>query len=108
MWKRAWWRGFNAAYNDEGYSVKFHDCKRGIEYSEGHHVIRVAVETAAAEADWIVHWRPVKAWLPPYDSESITDEKSRQVKERIISALEFLKFRFIWSEPEDAPRDVLG
>ena len=99
MWKRAWWRGFNAVQNDEGYVVKFIDRSKGIEYSEGGRFIRVAVETAAADADWIVHWRPPKTWLPPYDVESITDDKNREVKQRIISALEFLKVRFIWADP---------
>lgn len=99
MWKRAWWRGFNAAYNDEGYAVRFRDRRNGIEYSERGHVIRVAVEAAAAEADWIVHWCPLKAWLPPHNAESITEEKSQQVKQRVVSALEFLKVRFIWTEP---------
>jgi len=58
MWKRAWWRGFSAVQNDEGFAAKFIGRSKGIEYSEGGHVIRVAVETAAAEVDWIVHWRP--------------------------------------------------
>jgi hypothetical protein len=99
MWKRAWWRGFNAVQNDEGYRVKFIDRSKGIEYSEDGHVIRVAVETAAAEVDWIVYWRPLRAWCPPHEMESITDEKSQQIKQRILSGLNFLKVKFILLEP---------
>jgi hypothetical protein len=41
--------GFNAAYNEKGYAVKFRDRRKDVEYSEGDYVVRVAVETTAAE-----------------------------------------------------------
>jgi hypothetical protein len=80
------------------YAIKFTGRRSGVEYSEGDHAVRVAVETAAAEVDWIIYLRPLKGWLPPHGDELLSEEKSRQVKQRIISGLEFLKIKCHFEE----------
>jgi hypothetical protein len=77
--------------------VRLRGIKKGLEYSERGQVLRMGVETAAAQVDWIIHVRPCR-WLPPHQDESVSDEKCREIKNRMISALDFLKAKYILAE----------
>lgn len=97
MLHRAWWHGFAAVRSEEGFEVRLRGLRGGLEYSEGDHVVRLGVEPAAADVDWIVHIRPCR-WQSPYQDEPITDEKCKQIKARVVSALSFLKIKYVLAE----------
>jgi hypothetical protein len=48
MFKRVWWQGFRSAQSDEGYQVRLFGLRRGLQYSEGDHVLRVNIELSVS------------------------------------------------------------
>jgi hypothetical protein len=96
--KRAWWQGFRSVVSDEGYRVRLLGLRRGLEYSEGDHVVRVGVERAAGPASWIIYATAIEGWLPPFQHESLAEETRREIRERIISALDFLNLKYHLAE----------
>jgi len=72
--------------------------KYGLEYRERDHVIRIGVETAAPDADWIIYMRSAIGWLPPYQHEPMSEEKRQQVRERVIKSLDFLRIKYYLAE----------
>lgn len=98
MLRRAWWHGFSAVQSDEDFMVWLRGPRQGLEYREGDHVMRIGLETASTpDVDWIVHFRPCR-WTSPYESDSILDDKCAQIRQRILSALDFLKVKYIIAE----------
>lgn len=72
--------------------------KYGLEYRERDHVIRIGVETAAVDVDWVIYMPSAIRWLPPYEHEPISEEKHRQVRERVTESLDFLKIKYYLSD----------
>jgi hypothetical protein len=89
---------FQAARSDEGYTVRLRGLKRGVEYREGDHVVRIAVETAAVEVDWIICLQSIGGWLPPHQQELLGDERRGQIQERVVSALDVLAIKYRLAE----------
>jgi hypothetical protein len=100
MFKRTWKSAFRAVTSDEGYSVWLKGYKLGIEYSEGDHVLRVPIEPAGIrlKENWIIYPNPIKSWLAPHEHEPLSEEKRKQIRGRIILALDFLKVKYLLSE----------
>jgi hypothetical protein len=78
--------------------VRLRGLKHGLEYQESDHVIRIGVETAAEDVDWIIYMPSAIRWLPPYEHEPISEGKHRQVRERVIESLDFLKIKYYFSD----------
>jgi hypothetical protein len=108
MLRQVWWRGFRAAQSSEGYGVNLRGPRYGLEYRESDHVIRIGVETAAVDVDWIIYMRSSIGWLPPYRHEPITREKWQQVRERVTESLDFLKIKYILSDQHDLMQSRRG
>lgn len=98
MLRRAWWNGFRAVTSDEGYKVWLKGVKSGLEYSEGDRLIRVGVERAAGQVDWIIYIGSLNHWMPPHQDDLLSEEKRRQVRKRVLSALDFMKIRYHLAE----------
>jgi hypothetical protein len=94
MLKRTWSKGFRAARSSEGYSINLRGTKYGLEYREHDRVMQIHVERAAVEVDWSIYPESIRSWLPPHQDEPISDEKRRQILERIVSALNFLAVKY--------------
>jgi hypothetical protein len=95
MLRRAWWHGFSAVRSDDGYSVWFRGLGKGVEYSEASRVLRIPIEGARTkEANWIIYMGHLRRWLPPHHNEELSEEKRTQIRQRVVSALEFLKIKF--------------
>jgi hypothetical protein len=95
IFRRAWWHGFSAVQSDEKFVVWLRGPRRGLEYREGDHVMRMGLETASPpDVDWIVYLWPCR-WIPPYENESITDDKCAQIQRRVVTALDFLKVKCV-------------
>ena len=95
---RAWWQGFRSVMSDEGYRVRLFGLRRGLEYSEGDHVVRVAVERASGPAGWIIYASAIETWLPPFQHEPLTEGTRQEIRQRIISALDFLNLKYHLAE----------
>jgi|HubBroStandDraft_2_1064218.scaffolds.fasta_scaffold420229_2 hypothetical protein len=93
MFRRAWWQGFRSVWSDEGYRVRLSVPTRGLQYTEGNHVLRVHTELSTSGN--IICINSVKSWLPPHQDEKISEEKRRQIQQRVIAALDFLKVRYV-------------
>jgi len=74
--------------------VRLRGLRHGLEYREGDHVLRVGVERAAVDVDWIIYLGSIAGWLPPYQHEPVSEEKRQQIRERVIAALDFLKIKY--------------
>jgi hypothetical protein len=96
MFKRVCWQGFRSARSDEGYQVRLFGFRRGLQYSEGDHVLRVNIELSVSAN--IIYIDSLKSWLPPHQDEKISEEKRRQIQQRVIAALDFLKVRYVLPE----------
>jgi hypothetical protein len=81
--------------SDEGFEVSIRGVSRGIQYSERGHVLRIGMEPAPKP--WVLHIRPCR-WLPPHESEPISNEKCFEIFGRVRAALEYLKVQYIISE----------
>jgi len=98
MLKHVWWRGIRAARSSEGCCVNLRGPKYGLEYRERDHVIRIGVETAAVDVDWIIYMHSKMGWLPPYEDEPMSEQKWQQIRERVIESLDFLKIKYYFSD----------
>jgi hypothetical protein len=95
---RARWQGFRSVVSDEGFRVRLFGLRRGLEYSEGDHVLRVGVERASGPASWIIYTSTIESWLPPFEHEPLTEGTRREIRLRIISALDFLNLKYHLAE----------
>lgn len=94
MFRRVWWKGVRSARSSEGYSVNLRGPKYGLEYREGDRVLRICVETAAVEVDWIMYPSSIESWLPPYQSEHLDEARRQQIRKRVVGALDFLGVKY--------------
>jgi hypothetical protein len=78
------------SWSDEGIRVRFRGPGEGIEHSEGDHIIRVGVETAAAKVHWIIYINAIGKWRPPHQDEPISADRLRQIQQRVVAARNIL------------------
>ena len=95
---RVWWHGVRSARSKEGYSVRLRSLTHGLEYREGDRVLRIGVERAAVNVDWIIYLDFITGWLAPHQHEPISEEKRQQVRKRVIESLDFLKIKYYLAE----------
>lgn len=75
--------------------MRLRGLRHGLEYREGDHVLRVGVETTPVDVNWIIYLDPIPGWLPPHQDEPLSNNKRLQIRERIISALDFLGVKYV-------------
>jgi hypothetical protein len=57
-------------------------------YIEGDHALTLQVDMLSGTPRRVIYSRTIKNWLPPYDSEVISDEKRKQILEKICKYFE--------------------
>jgi hypothetical protein len=57
-------------------------------YVEGDHVLTLQIEMLSGEPRRVIYSRTIKKWLPPHDNEVISDEKRKQIVEKISQYFE--------------------
>jgi hypothetical protein len=77
----------NVIESDEGLSVEVHD-RTGLLYTEGLRSIRIDSEVLNANTI-AVFKDSIRAWNPPYDNETIDDNKRERIIDNIRRAFNF-------------------
>jgi len=52
-------------------------------YVEDDHALKVQVEMLSGNPRRVIYSRTIKNWLPPYENERITEQKRREILERV-------------------------
>src|SRR5215510_5777749 len=52
-------------------------------YVEGDHTLKLQVEMLSGTPRRVIYSRTIKNWLPPYENERITEQKKREILERV-------------------------
>ena len=80
----------NHYVSDSGFSVEVLG-RTGMLYQEGDHVMRIYSETSVP-GDGIAIWvKTIRAWNPPYEAESVTDEKREAIIQNIGEVVAFCR-----------------
>ncbi len=82
----------NTAASDEGFSVKALG-RAGLEYREGPRSADVDSEMLFRKCGIAVYKDSFKAWMPPFEVETVSEEERDRVVDNICRAFEFQKMR---------------
>jgi Zn-dependent M32 family carboxypeptidase len=64
-------------------------------YVEGDHVLTLQIEMLSGEPRRVIYSRTIKKWLPPHDNEVISDEKRKQIIEKISQHFEMNRVSYV-------------
>jgi len=66
-------------------------------YKEGDRTLHIGIETQGKRAGYgyIIYFSDLKQWDPSFQNEPITPEMTEKIKNRIRSALAFMKIKYI-------------
>ena len=64
-------------------------------YVEGDHVLTLQIEMLSGEPRRVIYSRTIKKWLPPHDNEVISDEKRKQIVEKISQHFEMNRVSYV-------------
>jgi hypothetical protein len=64
-------------------------------YVEGDHVLTLQIEMLSGEPRRVIYSRTIKKWLPPHDNEVISDEKRKQIVEKISRHFEMNRVSYV-------------
>jgi len=79
---------FNRVESDAGFRVKIRIVSGYIEYREGQKVATIGVDRGSNVMALLYSSRSVK-WNPPYESELISEERTKEILENVVAALRF-------------------
>lgn len=63
-------------------------------YIEGDHALTLQVEMLSGTPRRVIYSRTIKKWLPPHDNEAISDEKRKEILERICKYFEINRISY--------------
>ena len=64
-------------------------------YIEGDHALTLQIEMLSGTPRRAIYSRTIKKWQPPHDHETITDEKRKQILEKICKYFEINHLSYI-------------
>ena len=64
-------------------------------YIEGDHALTLQVEMLSGTPKRVIYSRTIKKWLPPHDNEFISDEKRKEILERICKYFEINHLSYV-------------
>lgn len=57
-------------------------------YIEGDHALTLQIDMLSGSPRRVIYSRSIKGWLPPHDSEAISDEKRNQIIQKVCKYFE--------------------
>jgi hypothetical protein len=96
MFRRIGLLGFRTARSDEGFKVKFKGMTELV-YQERARSLRVGVEVLKGPEHYSIYLSELRNWDPPFQAEPIGLEARDVIKDRIRSALAFMKIKYVES-----------
>jgi Immunity protein 74 len=63
-------------------------------YIEGDHALTLQIEMLSGTPKRVIYSRTIKKWMPPHDNEAISDEKRKQILERICKYFEINRISY--------------
>jgi Immunity protein 74 len=78
--------------SDSGFSVHWTG-RAGIEYREGEKLMLVDSELLAGENGEVIWKDSIRAWMPPFDKEQLSQEKREEILANICAAYAFAKVK---------------
>jgi hypothetical protein len=90
--RRLWWG--HGAKSGTGFEVRLkglHD----VEYRESDKVLTAFRERLVGEPSMELDPSSIESWNPPYQDESITPARKKQILENICAALDFLGLTYV-------------
>jgi Zn-dependent M32 family carboxypeptidase len=63
-------------------------------YIEGDRSLIVQAEMLSGTPQRVIYSRTIKKWLPPYDKENITDQKKKEILEKVCKYFELNKISY--------------
>lgn len=63
-------------------------------YIEGNHALTLQVEMLSGTPSRVIYSRTIKKWLPPHESEAISDAKKKEILERICKYFEINRISY--------------
>jgi hypothetical protein len=64
-------------------------------YIEGDHVLTLQIEMLSGTPRRVIYQRTIKKWLPPHENEAISDEKRKEILERVCKYFEINTISYI-------------
>jgi len=63
-------------------------------YIEGDRALILQVEMLSGTPQRVIYSRTIKKWLPPHDKENITDQKRKEILEKVCKYFELNKISY--------------
>ena len=83
---------FNRVKSDTGFIVKIRPFEGYAEYREGNRSAIVVVQPVIGQALVHIYKDTVIKWHSPYHTETISEEKRKEILENVAAAMRFRKF----------------
>jgi hypothetical protein len=79
----AFFRKFKAVKTIDGVASMERLGRDEYKYVEGDHALKLQVEMLSGDPRRVIYSRTIKNWLPPFENEGITEQKRREILERV-------------------------
>lgn len=79
---------FARIVSDEGFSVRVMG-RSGLEYREGKRRMRIGSEMLEGPTGLVIYATSIRSWEPPFEHESIDDEKREAIIDNVRRAFRF-------------------
>jgi len=89
--------GQNSVQSREGFVLSVIS-RNQLKYEEGDKIMMIDREAGVDRNNqWYtaIYTSNITRWQPPYDNESITEEKKQQIVQRVCAVLDFLEIKYV-------------